>query len=60
MSDEPGKPGAPDPVDWDSDHVDLEWEPPTTVCQISCYIRLLNIQFYLIIYRMVVVQSQDT
>lgn len=26
--DEPGKPGTPEPVDWDKDHVDLVWRPP--------------------------------
>lgn len=26
--DEPDKPGRPEPVDWDSDHVDLQWKPP--------------------------------
>ncbi|XP_059218729.1 twitchin isoform X21 [Stomoxys calcitrans] len=26
--DVPGKPGVPDPVDWDKDHVDLVWKPP--------------------------------
>lgn len=29
--DEPGKCGAPEIVDWDTDHMDLEWEPPTNV-----------------------------
>lgn len=24
----PGKTGAPEVVDWDRDHVDLEWAPP--------------------------------
>ncbi|KAK7065507.1 Immunoglobulin like [Halocaridina rubra] len=27
--DEPSPPGRPNPVDWDIDHVDLEWTPPT-------------------------------
>ncbi|XP_037071181.1 LOW QUALITY PROTEIN: twitchin-like [Pollicipes pollicipes] len=27
--DEPGAPGRPEPTDWDKDHVDLKWEPPT-------------------------------
>jgi len=26
--DEPGKPGTPEAVDWDKDHVDLVWRPP--------------------------------
>ncbi|KAM3957310.1 projectin protein bent isoform 8-T9 [Aphomia sociella] len=26
--DEPGKPGTPEVVDWDKDHVDLKWEKP--------------------------------
>jgi predicted phage tail protein len=26
--DEPGKPGRPEPTDWDKDHVDLKWAPP--------------------------------
>lgn len=26
--DEPGKPGRPQPTDWDKDFVDLEWQPP--------------------------------
>uniref|UniRef100_A0A0K0CTJ0 non-specific serine/threonine protein kinase n=1 Tax=Angiostrongylus cantonensis TaxID=6313 RepID=A0A0K0CTJ0_ANGCA len=26
--DRPDKPGKPEPTDWDSDHVDLKWEPP--------------------------------
>ncbi|KAI5639981.1 immunoglobulin i-set domain-containing protein [Phthorimaea operculella] len=26
--DEPGKPGKPEVVDWDKDHVDLKWEKP--------------------------------
>ena len=26
--DEPEKPGTPDVLDWDKDHVDLEWKPP--------------------------------
>lgn len=26
--DEPGKPGTPEAVDWDKDHVDLVWKPP--------------------------------
>ncbi|KAJ1363943.1 Twitchin [Parelaphostrongylus tenuis] len=26
--DRPDKPGRPEPTDWDSDHVDLKWEPP--------------------------------
>lgn len=26
--DEPGKPGTPEPVDWDKDRVDLVWRPP--------------------------------
>lgn len=26
--DKPGKPGRPTPVDWDKDHVDLEWAKP--------------------------------
>ena len=26
--DEPDKPGRPEPIDWDSDHVDLAWKPP--------------------------------
>lgn len=26
--DEPGKPGRPEPTDWDKDHVDLKWTPP--------------------------------
>lgn len=26
--DRPGKPGKPEATDWDSDHVDLKWEPP--------------------------------
>ena len=29
VSDEPGKPGRPDITDWDSDRIDLKWEPPT-------------------------------
>lgn len=29
--DEPGKCGAPDIVDWDANHADLKWEPPTSV-----------------------------
>ena len=29
--DEPGKPGRPDIVDWDKDHVDLAWTPPEDV-----------------------------
>ncbi|CAG2053028.1 unnamed protein product, partial [Timema podura] len=28
-SDEPGAPGTPEATDWDSDHVDLRWTPPT-------------------------------
>lgn len=24
----PDKPGAPVPMDWDADHVDLKWDPP--------------------------------
>ncbi|CAK5074870.1 unnamed protein product [Meloidogyne enterolobii] len=27
--DAPGKPGKPELVDWDKEHVDLKWEPPT-------------------------------
>nr|CAD7424747.1 unnamed protein product [Timema monikensis] len=27
--DEPGAPGTPEATDWDSDHVDLRWTPPT-------------------------------
>lgn len=27
--DEPGAPGTPEVVDWDKDHVDLRWTPPT-------------------------------
>ena len=30
ISDEPGAPGQPTFTDWDSDHVDLEWDPPTS------------------------------
>ncbi|CAJ0587388.1 unnamed protein product, partial [Mesorhabditis spiculigera] len=26
--DKPGKPGQPEPTDWDKDHVDLKWTPP--------------------------------
>ncbi|KAK6747288.1 hypothetical protein RB195_000476 [Necator americanus] len=26
--DRPDKPGKPEPTDWDSDHVDLKWDPP--------------------------------
>ncbi|KAK5968521.1 Twitchin [Trichostrongylus colubriformis] len=26
--DRPDKPGRPEPTDWDSDHVDLKWDPP--------------------------------
>ena len=26
--DEPGKPGTPEPTDWDKDHVDLKWTKP--------------------------------
>lgn len=26
--DEPGKPGTPEIVDWDRDHVDLKWDKP--------------------------------
>ncbi|XP_073811656.1 projectin protein bent isoform X33 [Musca autumnalis] len=26
--DVPGKPSAPEPVDWDKDHVDITWKPP--------------------------------
>lgn len=29
--DEPGKPGRPNIVDWDKDHVDLAWTPPEDV-----------------------------
>ncbi|XP_047102318.1 twitchin isoform X3 [Schistocerca piceifrons] len=28
--DEPDAPGAPEPTDWDKDHVDLRWTPPTS------------------------------
>lgn len=28
FSDEPGKPGTPEVVDWDKDHVDLKWQKP--------------------------------
>lgn len=27
-SDEPGKPGRPEPTNWDNDHVDLKWTAP--------------------------------
>lgn len=27
--DEPGAPGKPEVTDWDKDHVDLRWIPPT-------------------------------
>lgn len=27
-SDEPGKPGTPEVTDWDSDRIDIEWDPP--------------------------------
>lgn len=27
-TDEPGKPGTPEIVDWDKDHVDLKWTKP--------------------------------
>lgn len=27
--DEPGKPGKPEVTDWDKDHVDLQWKPPS-------------------------------
>lgn len=27
--DKPGKPSKPELVDWDKDHVDLTWEPPS-------------------------------
>ncbi|GAU87381.1 hypothetical protein RvY_00244-2 [Ramazzottius varieornatus] len=27
--DEPGEPGKPEVTDWDKDHVDLQWAPPT-------------------------------
>uniref|UniRef100_A0A7E4VU92 non-specific serine/threonine protein kinase n=1 Tax=Panagrellus redivivus TaxID=6233 RepID=A0A7E4VU92_PANRE len=26
----PDKPGKPEPTDWDSDHVDLKWDPPAS------------------------------
>ncbi len=26
--DEPGKPGRPSVVDFDADHIDIEWDPP--------------------------------
>ncbi|ULT95623.1 hypothetical protein L3Y34_004374 [Caenorhabditis briggsae] len=26
--DRPDRPGRPEPTDWDSDHVDLKWDPP--------------------------------
>lgn len=29
FSDEPGAPGKPEVTDWDKDHVDLRWTPPT-------------------------------
>lgn len=29
-SDEPDKPGRPEPTDWDKDHVDLTWAPPAS------------------------------
>ncbi|PAV56317.1 hypothetical protein WR25_15732 isoform E [Diploscapter pachys] len=28
--DKPSKPGKPEPTDWDSDHVDLKWDPPAS------------------------------
>lgn len=28
FTDEPGKPGRPEPRNWDKDFVDLEWSPP--------------------------------
>ncbi|XP_076356740.1 twitchin-like [Tachypleus tridentatus] len=28
--DEPGKPGRPEPVDWDKDHIDLKWTAPAS------------------------------
>jgi hypothetical protein len=28
LPDEPGKPGTPEVVDWDKDHVDLKWAKP--------------------------------
>lgn len=29
ISDEPDAPGTPEATDWDKDHVDLRWTPPT-------------------------------
>lgn len=28
LTDEPDKPGTPEIVDWDKDHVDLKWDKP--------------------------------
>lgn len=28
IADEPGKPGRPEPKDWDKDFVELQWTPP--------------------------------
>lgn len=28
--DEPGKPGTPEVIDYDKDHMDLKWDPPTS------------------------------
>ena len=30
FADRPDKPSPPTPVDWDKDHVDLEWKPPVS------------------------------
>jgi hypothetical protein len=40
--DEPGKPGTPELVDWDKDHVDIKWTPPESVNSlVESYSKLL-------------------
>lgn len=29
--DPPGKPGKPEVTDWDKEHAELKWDPPTEV-----------------------------
>jgi Immunoglobulin I-set domain/Fibronectin type III domain len=58
----PDKPGAPEPTDWDKDHVDLEWTAPKKDggSPIKCYIIEKKTRFgYVLFLNLIIVLNES-